>query len=124
MKSLAMLLKASIAAESYNLDILLSVVFAIAGLFAGLAGVFLGIKYLVYPTMGWITNKAYIAAVIGGIGSLPGAVVGGITLGIIESFVSVYMTTALRDVFSFTFLIVLLLFRPSGFFGKTLDEKV
>jgi branched-chain amino acid transport system permease protein len=107
-----------------NIDMLLAVVFSIAGLFAGMAGVFLGIKYLVYPTMGWITNKAYIAAVIGGIGSLPGSVVGGIILGVVESLVSVYLTTALRDVFSFTFLIVLLLFRPSGLFGKTLDEKV
>lgn len=107
-----------------NIDMLLAVVFSIAGLFAGMAGVFLGIKYLVYPTMGWITNKAYIAAVIGGIGSLPGSVVGGIVLGIVESFVSVYVSTSLRDVFSFTFLIVLLLFRPSGLFGKTLEEKV
>jgi branched-chain amino acid transport system permease protein len=107
-----------------NIDLLLAVVFSIAGLFAGMAGVFLGIKYLVYPTMGWITNKAYIAAVIGGIGSLPGSVVGGIVLGIVESIVSVYVSTALRDVFSFTFLIVLLLFRPSGLFGKALEEKV
>jgi branched-chain amino acid transport system permease protein len=107
-----------------NIDMLLAVVFSIAGLFAGMAGVFLGIKYLVYPTMGWITNKAYIAAVIGGIGSLPGSVVGGIVLGIVESFVSVYVSTSLRDVFSFTFLIVLLLFRPSGLFGRTLEEKV
>ncbi len=107
-----------------NLDKLLAVVFSIAGLFAGMAGVFLGIKYLVYPTMGWITNKAYIAAVIGGLGSLPGSVIGGIVLGIVESFVSVYVSTALRDVFSFTFLIVLLLFRPSGLFGKSLEEKV
>jgi branched-chain amino acid transport system permease protein len=74
--------------------------------------------------MGWITNKAYVAAVIGGIGSLPGAVIGGILLGVVESLVSVYVSTAFRDVFSFTFLIVLLLFRPSGLFGKTLDEKV
>ena len=107
-----------------NLDMLLAVVFSIAGLFAGMAGVFLGIKYLVYPTMGWITNKAYIAAVIGGLGSLPGSVIGGIVLGVVESFVSVYVSTALRDVFSFTFLIVLLLFRPSGLFGKSLEEKV
>jgi len=107
-----------------NINSLLTVVFAIAGLFAGLAGVFLGIKYLVYPTMGWITNKAYVAAVIGGIGSLPGAVIGGVLLGIVESMVSVYVSTAFRDVFSFTFLIVLLLLRPSGLFGKSLDEKV
>lgn len=113
-----------VSALGVNMDKLLTIVFTIAGFFAGIAGVFLGIKYLVYPTMGWITNKAYVAAVIGGIGSLPGAVIGGILLGIVESLVSVYVSTAFRDVFSFTFLIVLLLFKPSGLLGKTLDEKV
>ncbi len=107
-----------------NIDGLLMVVFALAGGFAGIAGVFLGVKYLVYPTMGVITNKAYIAAVIGGIGSLPGAIVGGLILGLVESFVSAYISTTLRDVFSFSMLIILLLVLPSGLFGKTLDEKL
>ncbi|HHV79125.1 MAG TPA: branched-chain amino acid ABC transporter permease [Firmicutes bacterium] len=107
-----------------NIDKLLSVVFFIAGAFAGIAGVFLGVKYMVYPTMGWITNKAYIAAVIGGIGSLPGAVIGGIILGVVESFVATYVSTALRDVFSFSLLVVLLMVMPSGLLGKTLEEKV
>jgi len=89
-----------------------------------LRGAFLGMKYMAYPTMGWITNKAYIAAVIGGLGSLPGAVIGGLLLGVLESFVSVYIMSTLRDVFSFSILIAFLLFRPSGLFGRYLEEKV
>ncbi|NLT58231.1 MAG: branched-chain amino acid ABC transporter permease [Clostridiales bacterium] len=107
-----------------SLDWLIGTVFALAGLFAGLSGVFLGIKYMAYPNMGWITNKAYIAAVIGGLGSLPGAVAGGFLLGVLETFVSVYLSSTLRDVFSFSLLILFLVLMPSGLFGKTLEEKV
>jgi branched-chain amino acid transport system permease protein len=107
-----------------NLSAVIGLVFVLAGLLAGVSGVFLGMKYMAYPTMGWITNKAYISAVIGGLGSLPGAVTGGLILGVLESLVSVYVSSLLRDVFSFTFLIVLLLVMPSGLFGKYLEEKV
>jgi branched-chain amino acid transport system permease protein len=107
-----------------NLNRLIGLVFGLAGVLAGISGIFLGMKYMAYPTMGWITNKAYIAAVIGGLGSLPGAVVGGIILGILESFVSVYISSVIRDVFSFSLLILLLLVLPSGLFGKYLEEKV
>jgi len=107
-----------------NIDLLLMIVFGLAGAFAGVAGVYLGIKYMVYPTMGVITNKAFIAAVIGGIGSLPGAIAGGLVLGLVESFVSVYISTTLRDVFSFSMLITLLLIKPTGLFGKALEEKL
>lgn len=107
-----------------NLGAVIGLVFVLAGLLAGISGVFLGMKYMAYPTMGWITNKAYISAVIGGLGSLPGAVVGGLILGVLESLVSVYVSSLIRDVFSFTFLIVLLLVMPSGLFGKYREEKV
>ena len=107
-----------------NLDRLISVVFLLAGLFGGIAGVFLGIKYLVYPTMGWVTNKAYIAAVIGGLGSLPGALVGGLVLGVLETFVSTYVSSVMRDVFSFGLLIALLVCLPNGLFGRDASEKV
>jgi len=107
-----------------NLNKLIGLVFVLAGLLAGISGIFLGMKYMAYPTMGWITNKAYIAAVIGGLGSLPGAVVGGIILGVLESFVSVYISSVIRDVFSFSLLILLLLVMPAGLFGKYLEEKV
>ncbi len=99
-------------------------VFLLAGALAGISGMFLGMKYMVYPTMGWITNKAYIAAVIGGLGSLPGAVVGGLLLGVLETFVSAYVSSVVRDVFSFSLLVVLLLVLPTGLFGKFLEEKV
>ena len=107
-----------------NLSYIIGLVFVLAGFFAGISGVFLGVKYMVYPNMGWITNKAYIAAVIGGLGSLPGAVVGGIILGILESMVSVYISSTLRDVFSFSALIAFLVLKPAGMFGRYLEEKV
>lgn len=105
-------------------DRLISVVFFLAGAFAGVAGVFLGIKYLVYPTMGWVTNKAYIAAVIGGLGSLPGAMIGGLILGVLETLVSTYLSSVWRDVFSFSVLIVLLICLPNGLMGTETEDKV
>jgi branched-chain amino acid transport system permease protein len=107
-----------------NTDRLISTVFFLAGAFAGVAGVFLGIRYLVYPTMGWVTNKAYIAAVIGGLGSLPGALIGGLILGVLETLVSSYISSVLRDVFSFTMLIALLIWLPNGLMGSQTEEKV
>ena len=116
----------SVVAEinGVNLGAVIGLVFVMAGFFAGISGVFLGVKYMAYPNMGWITNKAYVAAVIGGLGSLPGAVTGGIILGVLESFVSVYVSSTLRDVFSFGTLIIFLVVKPSGLFGKYLEEKV
>lgn len=107
-----------------NINVLIGWVFVLAGALAGISGMFLGMKYMVYPTMGWITNKAYIAAVIGGLGSLPGAVIGGIILGVLETFVSAYVSSVIRDVFSFSLLIILLMILPAGLFGKFLEEKV
>lgn len=107
-----------------NMQGLIGLVFVLAGAFAGMAGVFLGVKYMVYPTMGWITNKAYIAAVIGGLGSLPGAVIGGVLLGLIETFVSVYISSTVRDVFSFSLVIIFLVILPAGLLGRHMEEKV
>jgi branched-chain amino acid transport system permease protein len=124
----------AIRAASYDMQVcqlngvnnaaLVGWVFVLAGALAGISGMFLGMKYMVYPTMGWITNKAYIAAVIGGLGSLPGAVVGGVVLGVLETFVSAYVSSVVRDVFSFSLLVILLMVMPTGLFGKYLEEKV
>jgi len=112
-----------------NLDVLVAVLFLLAGGLGGMAGVFMGVKYMVYPSMGWITNKAYIGAVIGGLGSLPGAIIGGILLGLLESLVSVTVIggvplSTYRDVFSFGILALLLIIRPTGLFGRHVEEKL
>jgi branched-chain amino acid transport system permease protein len=68
--------------------------------------------------------KAFVAAVLGGIGSIPGAVVGGLLLGLSETFVSGYLASTYRDAIAFVLLIGILLYRPSGLFGKHTVEKV
>ena len=68
--------------------------------------------------------KAFVAAVLGGIGILPGAVVGGIILGVIEALVSGFISSTFRDAAAFAILILVLLIKPSGLFGKNVNEKV
>lgn len=107
-----------------NVNTISLTVFAISGITAGLAGVFYGMKYTVYPNMGNISNKAFIAAVIGGLGSLPGAVFGGIFLGLLETMVSGYISSTFRDLFSYLALILMLLFMPNGLFGRNHQDKL
>mgnify|MGYP002585796597 FL=1 len=76
-----------------------------------------------YPTIGGLTNKAFIASVLGGLGSVPGAVLGAIALGVIEAMVAGFISSSLRDLFSFVVLVVVLLFFPLGFMGKSSDDK-
>lgn len=106
-----------------NVQKLILTVFAIAGILAGVAGTLLGAKYTVYPTIGGLTNKAFIASVLGGLGSVPGAMLGAITLGVIEAMVAGYISSTLRDLFSFVVLVAVLLFRPQGFMGKSSEDK-
>ncbi len=96
-----------------------------SGLAAG-AGILYAIKdTLVQPLMGTMIGlKAFVAAVIGGIGHVPGAVVGGLLLGFVEEMVVGYGSSTWRDAVAFGFLIVVLLFRPEGLFGKVTAEKV
>lgn len=100
------------------------IVFVISGITAAIAGMFFGMKYTVYPAMGTISNKAFIASVIGGLGSLPGAIVGALLLGVLETMISGFVSSAWRDVFSFTLLIVILIFRPYGLMGKSKSDKI
>ena len=106
-----------------NTDIVYIVVFALGGFFAGIAGVLFGMKYTVYPQIGIITNKSFIAAVFGGLGSLPGAVIGSILLGIIETFTSGYLSSQYRDLIAFVLLIGVLVIKPSGLMGKVTEDK-
>ena len=100
------------------------IIFTLTGILSAIAGVFYGIKYAVYPTMGIVTIKAMIASIIGGLGNLPAAIVGSLLLGVLETLVSGYISSSFRDLFSFLFLIVILLFFPNGLMGKSGDEKL
>jgi branched-chain amino acid transport system permease protein len=100
------------------------VVFAATGVLSSVAGVFYGIKYAVFPMMGIVTIKAMIASIVGGLGSLPAAILGSMILGILETMVSGYISSTYRDLFSFLFLIIILLFFPNGLMGKSSGEKL
>lgn len=107
-----------------NNDAVAMLIFTTTGVLSSVAGVFYGIKYAVYPMMGIVTIKAMIASIVGGLGSLPAAIVGSMILGILETMVSGYISSSYRDLFSFLFLIVILLFFPNGLMGKSGDEKL
>jgi branched-chain amino acid transport system permease protein len=115
-------MKAS-ALMGINTDVVIVLVFAIGGALAGIAGVLFGMKYLVYPQIGNITMKSFVAAVFGGLGSLPGALIGSLFLALIETFVSGYLSSQYRDLIAFAILIIMLVFRPTGIMGKSAEEK-
>ena len=104
----------------------ISATFGIGSALAAAGGVLVGVYYnSIDPLMGIMPGlKAFVAAVLGGIGSLPGAVVGGLILGVIEAFVSGFLSSTFRDAAAFAILILVLLFRPSGIFGRDAQEKV
>lgn len=106
-----------------NPGFVIILIFAIGGGLAGIAGVLYGIKYQVFPQMSAITLKSFIAAVFGGLGSLPGALLGSLLLALIETFVSGYLSTQYRDLFAFCILIGMLVVRPSGIMGKEAEDK-
>ncbi len=106
-----------------RVDQSIATVFLLAGSLAGAAGILYDMKYNVFPTMGNVGLKAFIASVIGGLGSVPGAIVGAVLLGVLETLVSAYISSSLRDFFSFALLIVLLLVKPSGLFGVDVQDK-
>ena len=99
-------------------------IFTITGILSATAGVFYGMKYNVYPYMGGITIKAMIASIIGGLGSLPGAGVGSLLLGVLETLIAGYLSSSYRDLFSFLFLIIVLLFLPNGLMGLRSEDKL
>jgi branched-chain amino acid transport system permease protein len=108
-----------------RVDRTIRLVYAIGGALGVVGGVLFGSIYnSVYPWMGFTgTMKAFTAAVIGGIGNLTGAMVGGFVLGVIEALASGYISSAYRDAISFFLLILMLLFKPSGLFGSQAAEQ-
>lgn len=104
----------------------ITITFAIGSALAAIAGVFFGSTYgFVGPYSGSMPGiKAFVAAVFGGIGSIPGAMVGGLLLGVIENLAKAYISTELSDAIVFVVLIVVLLVKPTGLLGKKTNEKV
>jgi branched-chain amino acid transport system permease protein len=109
-----------------NTNVVISFTFALGSALAAAAGILWAINYpSIDPLMGILPGlKAFVAAVLGGIGNLPGAALGGIIIGVTETLVSGYISSTYRDAIAFAVLILILLVKPSGLLGKKEIEKV
>jgi branched-chain amino acid transport system permease protein len=116
-----------------NVNRMISLTFLIGGAMGGAAGVLFGVQYgLINPYTGFIPGlKAFTAAVLGGIGNIPGAMIGGLVLGLLEAFAASYMSllthgafgAEYKDIFAFSMLILILIFRPKGLLGEVVRER-
>ena len=116
--------KTMAALAGINVNRVISHTFFMAGALGGAAGVMTGAFYnKIEPTMGYIAGvKAFAAAVLGGIGSVPGAMLGGIILGVAEAFGAGYLSSLYRDGISYGVMIVVIILIPAGLFGKVIKE--
>jgi len=102
----------------------IAITFAYSSILGAAAGILIGPIFYVTKDMGAMLGlKAFCSTIVGGFGSVPGAILGGIFLGVIEVFASYYISSAYRDAFAFILLILVLLFRPQGFLGEKVAEK-
>ncbi|MBC8419225.1 MAG: branched-chain amino acid ABC transporter permease [Desulfobacteraceae bacterium] len=118
--------KTTSALMGIGVNRVISFTFAIGSAMGGMAGILVGLYYnAIFPTMGYIAGiKAFAAAVLGGIGSVPGAMLGGGVLGIAEVIGAGYISSEYRDGISYAVMIAVILFKPSGLIGKQIGEKV
>ncbi len=109
-----------------NTDRVISLAFGLGAALASVAGIMIGVYYnAVYPTMGYMAGmKAFTAAVLGGIGSIPGAMLGGIILGMVENIAGAYVSTQYQDMIAFVVLVVVLIVKPTGLMGSKEIDKV
>jgi branched-chain amino acid transport system permease protein len=107
-----------------NVNRVISYTFALAGSLGGAAGIMVGAYYnSLYPTMGYVAGvKAFAAAVLGGIGSVPGAMLGGVILGVAEALGAGYLSSLYRDGISYAVMIIVIILIPAGLFGKLIKE--
>jgi branched-chain amino acid transport system permease protein len=107
-----------------NVNRVISYTFLLAGALGGAAGIMVGAYYnSLYPTMGYVAGvKAFAAAVLGGIGSVPGAMLGGVVLGVAEAFGAGYLSSLYRDGISYAVMIIVIILIPAGLFGRVLKE--
>jgi branched-chain amino acid transport system permease protein len=116
-----------------NVNQIISLTFVIGGAMGGAAGVLFGVQYgLINPYTGFAPGlKAFTAAVLGGIGNMPGAMLGGLVLGLLEAFAASYLSlltggafgAEYKDIFAFSILILILIFRPKGLLGEVVRER-
>jgi branched-chain amino acid transport system permease protein len=118
--------KTTAALMGIGVNRVISFTFAIGSAMGGMAGILVGLYYnAIFPTMGYIAGiKAFAAAVLGGIGSVPGAMLGGGVLGIAEVMGAGYISSEYRDGISYAVMIAVILFKPSGLIGRQIGEKV
>ena len=108
-----------------NAEKLIKVTFAISGALGAAAGFFIGTIYAINPTMGALAGlKGWSCAILGGIGSITGSLVGGIILGIVENLTAGFISTGYKDAIGFAVMILVLLIKPSGLMGYKFEEKV
>jgi branched-chain amino acid transport system permease protein len=116
-----------------NVNRMISLTFLIGGAMGGAAGILFGVQYgLINPYTGFVPGlKAFTAAVLGGIGNIPGAMLGGLVLGLLEAFAASYLSlltggafgAEYKDIFAFSILILILIFRPKGLLGEIVRER-
>ena len=118
--------KDAAALMGVNIDTVIAATFAVGSALGGAAGVLVGVYYnAFYPMMGFMAGlKAFTATVLGGLTSVPGAVLGGLILGVAENLGAAYISSGYRDIFAFAILILVLLIKPSGILGRGIQEKV
>jgi branched-chain amino acid transport system permease protein len=109
-----------------NIDVVIAFTFALGSALAGAGGILYALNYpSIDPLMGVMPGlKAFVAAILGGIGNIPGAALGGLILGTVETFVGGSQWSTYKDAIAFAVLITILLFRPAGLLGKFMTEKV
>lgn len=109
-----------------NVNQIIMIIFIIGSALGAIAGLFIGIYYRgVTFNMGWMYGlNAFVAAIIGGIGNIPGAMIGGLMLGLFNAMISGYISSEWAETFTFILLIVILIFRPTGILGELVAEKV
>jgi len=109
-----------------NVNKIIVLIFVIGSSLGSVGGLFIGMYYKgIYFNMGWIYGlNAFVAAIIGGIGNIPGAMLGGMLLGLFNAFIAGYVSSTWADAFTYILLIIILIFRPTGILGERVAEKV